>query len=31
LVHSPQKPTLPPGVSATSNELDKPGDFQTRH
>jgi len=31
LVHSPQKPTLPPGVRATSNEPDKPGDFQTRH
>jgi len=31
LVHSPQKPILPPGVRATSNELDKPGDFQTGH
>src|SRR5438552_15330910 len=30
-VHSPQKPTLPPGVRATSNQLDRPGHFQNEH
>ena len=31
LVHSPQKPILPPGVTATSNQLDRPGHFQNEH
>ena len=30
-VHSPQKLTLPPGVRATSNQLDRPGRFQNEH